>query len=251
MAPSELHPLVAGFDDAETYDRGRPVYGESVARALSEALGLCAGDPVIELGAGTGQLSRSLLAAGLDLTAIEPLAATRALLGAAIGAQRTREGVAEQIPMPDGSAQAVLAAESFHWFDERRAMPEIKRVLAAGGGVGIMRTVPILDRPWAREVGELLDGRRPPHPGFDGRSPAAALEADEDFGAVTEITVTGSTTQSRDGLLAYFASISWVATMERRERSELVRSLEAMLDRHDVRRLDYELRHQIWTARLR
>jgi SAM-dependent methyltransferase len=123
-----LHPLVSGFSDARNYDRGRPRYGPATVAAIVGALELGVGAPVLELGAGTGQLSSALVEAGLQLTAVEPLAETRALLARSIGAERVLEGVAEQIPLGEDSVEAVLAADSFHWFDRSRALPEIRRV---------------------------------------------------------------------------------------------------------------------------
>ena len=98
-------------------------------RALAAELRLAPGAPVLDLAAGTGKLSRALLAAGLDVVAVEPQTALRARLAGAIGADRVREGVAEAIPLPDGSVAAVTVADGFHWFDSGRALPEIRRVL--------------------------------------------------------------------------------------------------------------------------
>jgi SAM-dependent methyltransferase len=246
----ELHPLVQGFDDAETYDRGRPRYDDAVARVLIDGLELAAGAPVLELGAGTGQLSGALVEAGLDLTAVEPLGPTRDLLARAIGPERVREGVAEQIPLADGSVEGVFAADAFHWFDETRAMPEIKRVLRPGGGVGILRTVPSWDMPWARELGEIMMAATPPHPAFDGRGPAAALEEDADFGTVLETSTTSSMTMDRERMRAYIGSMSWVATLTPSARGELLAKVDELLDRHGFEQATHDVRHQIWIARL-
>lgn len=247
-----LHPLVSGFSDAETYDRGRPVYDVAVAAAMTGPLGLAEGSPVLELGAGTGQLSRALLALGLKLTAVEPLGPTRDMLARAIGEEHVRAGVAEEIPSADGSVDAVLVAEAFHWFDESRAMPEIRRVLRPGGGVAIMRTLPSWDFPWASELGELLSGLRAQvdHPAFNGRPAAAALEQDPAFGPVAETTASSRRTADRGLLIAYMASFSWIATLAPEPRSELLASVESLLDRHDVHELTFAQTHRIWTARL-
>jgi SAM-dependent methyltransferase len=245
-----LHPLVSGFSDAETYDRGRPLYDDQVVAELLRQLELPARSPVLELGAGTGQLSRGLLAAGLDLTTVEPLEATRELLAEAIGPGRVLEGVAEQIPLPAASQQAVFAADSFHWFDEARAMPEIRRVLRAGGSMTILRTAPVIVEPWSEELGAILMEMRPEHPAFTDRSAAAALEEDPAFGPVTQITLTGQQSIGRARVLAYLASMSWVAQLAPEERSELLRRAEELLARHHVQELEHELLHQTWTARL-
>lgn len=240
--------MVSGFSDAQAYDLGRPRYGKPVANALLELLELEPGDPVLELGAGTGQLSGALLEGGLDLTAIEPLQPTRELLVEAIGAERVRPGVAEAIPLEDDSVRAVMAADSFHWFDETRAMPEIRRVLQPGGGVAILRTVPVLDVPWSEELGKIMEELRPEHPAFGERGPAAALEADPHFGPVLEHTVTSTRTIDRPRVLAYLASMSWVAQLAERERF-LVR-VERLLDEHDMQELEHQVLHLMWVSRL-
>ncbi len=249
--PAEnLHPLVGGFSDAAAYDAARPRYDARVVRELVERLALAPGAPVLELGAGTGQLSEALLAAGLDLTAVEPLGPTRDLLAAAIGAERVREGRAEQIPLDAGSVDAVFAADSFHWFDEDRAMPEIKRVLRPRGGVAILRMVPEIDQPWTREFGEILMENRPEHPAFEGRGAAAALEEDPAFGAVEESSLTVPGVIDGPRLLAWVATFSWVATLEAAERERMLERMSDLLARNGVEQLEYDVRAQIWTARL-
>jgi len=240
--------MVSGFSDAQTYDLGRPRYGGPVVDALQEMLDLSPGDPVLELGAGTGQLSHALVEAGLELTAVEPLEQTRELLAAAVGAERVRAGVAEAIPLEDGSVRAVLAADSFHWFDETRAMPEIRRVLGPLGGVAILRTVPVLDAPWSEELGQIMEELRPEHPAFGERGPAAALEDDPNFGPVIERTVTSTRTIDRVRVLAYLASMSWVAQLA--DREPFLARAEQLLDRHDVQEFEHPVLHQIWVGRL-
>ncbi|HEY7836444.1 MAG TPA: class I SAM-dependent methyltransferase [Solirubrobacteraceae bacterium] len=249
-SPTDLHPLVGGFADAAGYDRARPRYDALVADVLVEQLELDAGAPVLELGAGTGQLSEALLAAGLDLTAVEPLEATRELLAAAIGAERVRAGRAEEIPLEDGSVRAVFAADAFHWFDERLAMPEIKRVLQAGGGVAILRTAPAIDEPWSRELGEVINEMRPDHPAFNARGPAAALEEDPAFGPVRQTKVTSRRELDRDRLVALIASFSWVAALPEAERERMLARVGGVLDAHGFERESYDVLHQIWLARL-
>ena len=249
-ADPRLHPLVVGFGDAENYDRSRPRYGPATVTALVEALELGPGAPVLELGAGTGQLSRALLEGGLDLTALEPLPATRALLARAIGAGRVLEGFAEEIQLPEDSVDAVLAADSFHWFDHRRALPEMRRVLRPGGGVAILRTLPHFEQPWAEELGTRLAAARTSHPTLEEDGAAAALTAETGFGPVREIVVTSTVDSDRERLLDYIASFSWVAVLGEPERSALLDGAAELLERHGVGEFSYPVAHHIWVARL-
>ncbi len=250
-AEGELHPLVGGFTDAAAYDAGRPRYDASVARELISRLELAQGAPVLELGAGTGQLSEALLAAGLDLLAVEPLGPTRELLAAAIGPERVREGRAESIPLADASVDAVFAADSFHWFDEAPAMAEIKRVLRPRGGVAILRMLPQIEEAWARELGEILMEGRPEHPAFGGRGAAAALEEDPAFGPVADGALSTEDVIDCERLVAWVATFSWVATLPAPRRELLLSRVVELLARHRVDRVEYRIRAQIWTARLR
>ncbi len=246
-----LHPLVGGFNDAAAYDAGRPRYDVRVAEELIARLELAPAAPVLELGAGTGQLSDALLAAGLDLTAVEPLGPTRDMLCAAIGAERVREGRAEAIPMKDGSVDAVFAADAFHWFDETRAMPEIKRVLRPRGGVGILRMIVHQpERPWTKDLGRVLMASRPEHPAFTDRGAAAALEEDPAFGPVSATSLSTPAVLNRTQLLAWIASFSWVAVLPEDERAQLLERAGELLESHSVDQAEYDLLAQIWIARL-
>src|SRR4051812_47471917 len=97
-----LHQLGSGFASvADAYESGRPDHPPAVAGALAAELGLAAGARVLDLAAGTGKLTRSLLGAGLDVVAVEPSPALCERLAAAIGSERVLEGSAEAIPLAD------------------------------------------------------------------------------------------------------------------------------------------------------
>ena len=115
---------------AEAYDRARPSWPEDVARwFLPEDARL-----VVELGAGTGKLTRAVAALGLRVVAVEPDPRMLAVLQES--GLEGLEGSAEAIPLGDGEADAVVAGSSIHWFELDRALPEIHRVLHAGGRFG-------------------------------------------------------------------------------------------------------------------
>jgi SAM-dependent methyltransferase len=116
---------------AEEYDLARPEWPVEVARwFVPDDAAL-----VVELGAGTGKLTRAVASLGVRVVAVEPDARMRAVL------ERDGfdgvDGSAEEIPIGDGEADAVVAGSCVHWFDLERALPEIHRVLRPGGRFGL------------------------------------------------------------------------------------------------------------------
>ena len=115
---------------AAAYAEHRPDYAQAAVRwALEPA----PGPRVLDLGAGTGKLTATLVALGAEVIAVEPDSAMLTELRRAVPAVRALPGGAEAIPLPDASVDAVLAGNALHWFDMAVAGPEIARVLAPGG----------------------------------------------------------------------------------------------------------------------
>jgi SAM-dependent methyltransferase len=224
-----LHPLAAQFAGvADAYERGRPEYAPAVVGALAAELDLAPGAPVLDLAAGTGKLTRALVRAGLDVVAVEPQAELRALLADAVGAERVRDGVAESIPLADGSMRAVTVADGFHWFDPGTALVEIRRVLAPGGGLAVLSTAPDwTGASWAHEVGTLLATGRPEHPYFDGPTWSEAVRAAEGWGEPRELRVTTQQPAHPERMADWVASFSWVAAMPDPERAALLARVDA------------------------
>ncbi|MGX4734867.1 class I SAM-dependent methyltransferase [Kitasatospora griseola] len=115
---------------ADAYAAHRPDYAPAAVRW---ALDPAPGRRVLDLGAGTGKLTGCLLAAGVEVVAVEPDPAMLAELRRELPDVRALTGSAESIPLPDGSFDAVLSGNAMHWFDMDAAGPEIARVLAPGG----------------------------------------------------------------------------------------------------------------------
>jgi SAM-dependent methyltransferase len=255
MGSGDLHALVAGFEGgAASYDRGRPAYNPAVIDAIVEALDVDAGARVLDLAAGTGLLSRPLLARGLDVVAVEPLGAMREVLARAIGAERARDGRAEAIPLPDGHIDAVVCGDAFHWFDGDRAAAELHRVLRPGAGLCVAFIAPGWreDAPaWLSEAGALLEPlrREARHPHLAEVERCAALERHGGFAPLDRREVRFADETDRDGVLAYFASISFVGALPARERETLLGRLTAVLDRHEVTAVRRPFVAELWFTR--
>jgi SAM-dependent methyltransferase len=124
--------------DAEEYQRLRQDYPREPVDWLIAEAQLAAGSQVLDAGAGTGQATRVLSAAGMRAIAMEPAGNLRAKLYEVIPDARVVGGKAEALPFRDGSLDAVLSAQSFQWFDGRRAVPELHRVLRRGGALAVV-----------------------------------------------------------------------------------------------------------------
>jgi SAM-dependent methyltransferase len=150
--PDKRGPYTAFAEVAGAYERGRPTYPVDAVRWL-------AGDEprdVVDLGAGTGKLTRALVELGHRVTAIEPLPEMLELLPAAAPGAFAILGNAEVIPLPDASADVVTCAQAFHWFDHSVALPEIARVLRADGRLALVWNTRDETEPWVGRLSALI-----------------------------------------------------------------------------------------------
>lgn len=150
--PHARGPATAFAEVAGAYERGRPGYPEEAVRWL-------AGDEprdVVDLGAGTGKLTRALVELGHRVTAIEPLPEMLELLPAAAPGAFAILGNAEIIPLPDDHADVVTCAQSFHWFDHAVALPEIARVLRPDGRLAVVWNSRDDRDPWSARLSALI-----------------------------------------------------------------------------------------------
>jgi ubiquinone/menaquinone biosynthesis C-methylase UbiE len=226
-----LHPLAENFASvAEAYERGRPEYPRAAIGALRAELGLAPEARVLDLAAGTGKLTRALVAAGLDVVAVEPQGALREALARSVGEERVLDGLAERIPLADDSLDAVTVADAIHWFDHGRALAEIARVLRPGSGLAVLVTAADWSgASWADELGRTLMGLRPDHPHFDGPAWQDSVRESGAWSEPREIRVTVSQPTSSERLRDHIESFSWIAAMADGERAELLARVEATI----------------------
>ena len=140
---------------ASAYAEHRPDYAEAAVRWALEPVWPRRPLRVIDLGAGTGKLTATLIRVGADVTAVEPDPKMLAVLQGELASVRSLPGSAEEIPLRDGSADAVLAGQAMHWFDLDRALPEIARVLAPGGVMAGLWNVDDDRVGWVADLAQL------------------------------------------------------------------------------------------------
>ena len=189
---------------ADAYERGRPVYPAEAARWL---VGRDAAI-VLELGAGTGKLTRTLAGLGHDVHATDPDEAMLEVLREHVPGVRSSVSSAEEIPAPDRSVDVVVAGQAFHWFDQAKALPEIARVLKPGGHFSLAWNFRDERIPWVRRLGVLIGNEA--HD-FD---PMEVLATSGVFGFVEDATFSFWQDINRDILVDLVASRSNVATLE-------------------------------------
>jgi len=205
---------------AGQYERARPGYPE-------DAVDWLVGDArrVVDLAAGTGKLTRQLVARGLDVTAVEPSREMLARLREVVPSATAVEGTAEQIPLPDAFADAIVVAQAFHWFDRPVALREISRVLRLGGTLGLIWNDRDDDVRWVARLSELIGARQDPE-----SDPAAEIDPTGLFGPVEDERFRLKHRMNRETLLDLVSSRSWVAVQPPERRAEILATVSALYD---------------------
>lgn len=227
---SELqHPDSRPFElVADLYERARPEYPVDAIAWLAEQLDLRQGRTVLDLGAGTGKLTRALVATGADVIAIEPGDAMRAELVRAVPEAQAVRGAAEDIPLPDASLDAITVGQAFHWFRHDEALPELHRVLRPGGGVVLLWNSRDQDSPLQRTVNNLIATLVPPKRAVAFGSSARLAESDL-FGTMEERRFTFVHELDADALVERIGSISFVAAAPEDEQRRVERGLRDLV----------------------
>jgi SAM-dependent methyltransferase len=218
------------FDTAAAeYERRRPDYPEEALRWAAEILGIAPGDRVLDLGAGTGKLAGGLVALGFDVMAVEPGAPMLEQLRTAVPEAEALEGPAESIPLPDASVRAAFAGQAFHWFDRARAVPELHRVVAEGGGLALLWNWWDERDPLQRELGPVV--------GFGGHRPFAEeeLPAAPWFREVARTVVDSAEDSSPEAVVAHLSTTSMFLTMDADERERRLAEVHAVASRYGAR----------------
>ncbi len=159
--PSEGRDLYG--QDAAAYDIGRPEYPERVWEILESRCRLGRGSRVLEIGPGTGLVTRRLLAMGAQVTAVEPNASMVAYLRESLG-DKNVDVVAspfEDAQLGDHEFDLAVAATSFHWVDRNIGTEKLRRVVRPGGWVAIWWMLfedPIHSDEFAEAVETVLGG---------------------------------------------------------------------------------------------
>ncbi len=234
MTPRSLHPAAAeGFArNAEDYERTRPGYPPEAVTFLAEVLGLREGTTVADVAAGTGKLTRLLVATGARVIAVEPVAEMRALLVATVPGVEVLDGVAEHLPLGDASVDAVTVAQAFHWFDGPAALAEMARVLRPGGVLAVVYNHRDREAPWLAAVNRLVEAHRNTTPQqWDGRW-REAFEQQALFTGLRRAEYDNPQVLTPEEFLGRMRSMSYVGALPAPDQHALLAEIASLLASH-------------------
>ncbi|NNF64999.1 MAG: class I SAM-dependent methyltransferase [Acidimicrobiia bacterium] len=246
--PADVHAVaVAGFSsDADRYESGRPSYPPDAVGWLCEQTGIEATSVVIDVGAGTGKLTRLLEPKAGRVIAVEPVAAMAAKLLELSPETEIATGSAETLPFDELTADAITVAQAFHWFDADAAWREFRRVLRPGGGVGLIWNARDRSVQWVDDVWTIMDRVEKSAPWRKHDSPT--LQSGPGFGDLEAATFWHDVRVTPLSMLDRVASVSHVAVLPERERQAVLRDVADALPAGD--RLSVRYRVDAYAARL-
>lgn len=225
-----VHHSSSGYETgAKAYVKGRPSYPDEATVWLRDVLGVGSGRKVLEVGAGTGKFIAVLKQCGGEITAVEPVAGMREQLVPAFPDITVLAGNAESIPLPDGSVDAVVCAQAFHWFATAAALQEMRRVLKPGGRLGLIWNVRDESTPWVAALTAVTDpweGDTPRYRTGDWRRvfPAPGFEA------IDERHVRHAHVGSPDDVIVKRTmSVSFIAALPPERQVEVERDVRALI----------------------
>jgi SAM-dependent methyltransferase len=184
---------------AGDYEAGRPGYPADAVAWMVPA----SARRVVDVGAGTGKLTRALTAPGRKVVAVDPDPAMLATLESTLPGVQTLVGTAEALPLPDASYDAVVFGQAWHWVDASIAVPEVARVLAPGGTLGLVWNIRDDREPWVAAMTEII-GLAP----ADEFIRSNDVGVGEPFSEVERATIRWTATTTVDGLVALVRSRS-------------------------------------------
>ena len=241
QGPRREAPADAFGRTAREYELGRPGWPEELLDRVVGAIGLGPDAEVLDLGAGTGKLTRLLVPRFMRVLAVEPDDAMRAVLEEIVPGAESSAGSAEAIPVADGEVDAAFSGEAFHWFASPETVTELERVLRPGGALAIFWNIFLEDSPALPDEAEALLDEAFTRGGMPGlprvlsgrwRDPLAASR----FGDLHEDELVRDLVTDREGWIANMLSVSSIAHQPDEDRAALAAQLRALVPPGERRR---------------
>jgi SAM-dependent methyltransferase len=218
-----VHPAAAeGFGAAaHAYERSRPDYPAEAIDRLTQELEIERRSLVLDLGAGTGKLTRLLIPTGARVVALEPVEAMRLRFTEILAGVPVVGGMAEALPFPDETFDAVVAAQAFHWFQADRALAEVSRVLRPWGRLGLLWNVRNETVPWVKELTRIIEPHEARAPREHWKTWRESFSRSDHFGTLHQRRFQHEQRLGAEGLVERVASMSFIASLPAEERDSV------------------------------
>lgn len=244
----------SGFADAvAAYERGRPGYPTGAVEELVRELGLSSASTVLDLAAGTGKLTRLLVARVGRGIAVDASPAMLSELRRQLPDVEALTGTADRIPLADRSVDATFVAEAFHWFGTAATCREIARVLVERGALALLWNRAAWreqEHPWLDTFDALVEPHRQAAGGFPAGQDRWRISLEETglFGPITRAEADHLHILSTNDFLALVASWSWIANLPEQEHASVLTVVRELLT--DYTELTLLYRTEIYSTRL-
>jgi len=253
---------------ASAYERFRP---GPPAAAIAWMLPASA-RTVVDLGAGTGAMTKDLLGKVARVIAIEPDDRMREILAANLPGVTVLSGSGESMPLETSSVDAVLASSSWHWMNADLALQEAARVLVPSGTLGVVWAGPDPDGPFVLQAQAMLS-EASSGPGGSGARPTEepdlgreVMDTENRVETVLQIpdrsafappehkTLTWDVSLTADELIGLLGTFSWIITMPDDRRAQVI-SLARQVLRDSLGisgdvTVDVQYRSEVWRTHL-
>jgi SAM-dependent methyltransferase len=225
-----IHEAAAeGFAVAgEEYERSRPDYPDEAVDRLVQEMEITPAAAVLDLGAGTGKLTRMLIPTRARVVAVEPVEGMWQVFRRVLAGVPVVAATAEALPFAEGSFDGVVVAQAFHWFEGDAALPEIGRVLKPAGRLGLLWNIRDESVPWVRRLTEII------HP-YEKKAPRErtgtwreAFARSDLFGTLHQRRFQHRQRFDEEGLVVRVASTSFIARLAPGERSRVLEEVRTL-----------------------
>ncbi|QMU79533.1 class I SAM-dependent methyltransferase [Streptacidiphilus sp. PB12-B1b] len=214
---------------AAQYDAARPGYPDELFTAVERLSGRpLRGARVLDVGAGTGIVTRLLRGRGADVVAVEPTPGMAEQLRRVSPEIPLVRGDGDRLPFADGSADFVTYGQAFHWTTPARSVPEARRVLRPGGALAVFWNVKDRTQGWPREQEQRLIAACPQYHGY-GAVNDSAPELERLGLSVRRAVLRWSRSIPVEQALADLGSRSYVAVLDASRREQVLTAERAAL----------------------